>query len=196
MKLYNYIFLVFFFTISIINAQKDKDTVKVKEIQQLRISPVKYNPLSPSKAAFYSAVFPGAGQIYNNRYWWQLPLIYGGMAASVYFYIDNSNEYDRFRTAFKRRKAGLSDEFTNPDGSILISDAGLESAQKQLRQNRDLSLLTTVLIYVLQIVEASVTAHLLQFDTADDLSIAPYAIPDRNITESSPNIGLTLKYSF
>lgn len=196
MKLYNYIFLVFFFTVSIINAQKDKDTVKVKEIQQLRISPVKYNPLSPSKAAFYSAVFPGAGQIYNNRYWWQLPLIYGGMAASVYFYIDNSNEYDRFRTAFKRRKAGLSDEFTNPDGSILISDAGLESAQKQLRQNRDLSLLTTVLIYVLQIVEASVTAHLLQFDTTDDLSIAPYAIPDRNIIESSPNIGLTLKYSF
>ncbi len=188
--------MVFFFTVSIINAQKDKDTVKVKEIQQLRISPVKYNPLSPSKAAFYSAVFPGAGQIYNNRYWWQLPLIYGGMAASVYFYIDNSNEYDRFRTAFKRRKAGLSDEFTNLDGSILISDAGLESAQKQLRQNRDLSLLTTVLIYVLQIVEASVTAHLLQFDTTDDLSIAPYAIPDRNITESSPNIGLTLKYSF
>ncbi len=175
-----------------------KDSTKVQQVSQLQLAGprVQYNPLSPSKAAFYSAIFPGAGQIYNNRYWWQLPLIYGGMATSIYFFIDNSNEYDRFRTAFRLRKAGLTDEFTNPDGTQIISDAGLESAQRQLRQNRDLSLLTTVLIYVLQIVEASVTAHLIQFDDSDDLSLSPAAIPSRDTYDASPKVGLTLKYTF
>ncbi|WP_234974674.1 DUF5683 domain-containing protein [Tenacibaculum agarivorans] len=180
-----------------INLYAQKDSTQVKHISQLQLKqPVKYNPLAPSKAAFYSALFPGAGQIYNNRYWWQLPLIYGGMATSIYFFIDNSNEYDRFRTAFRRRSAGLPDEFSDADGNPIISTAGLESAQRQLRQNRDLSLLTTVLIYVLQIVEASVTAHLIQFDDSDDLSISPTAIPNNDMFDDLPKVGLTLKYSF
>lgn len=189
---------IFFFTTGAFFAQQQKDSIKTtkRSITVSQLQKVDYNPLSPSKAAFYSAVFPGAGQIYNNRYWWQLPLIYGGMATSIYFYIDNSNQYDRVRTAFRRRKAGLSDEFTNPDGTQIISDAGLESAQSQLRQNRDLSLLTTVLIYVLQIVEASVTAHLIQFDDSDTLTLSPSAIPDRSYYENTPKVGLTLKYSF
>lgn len=180
------------------NLYAQKDSTQVQEVSQLQLkSPkVQYNPLSPSKAAFYSAIIPGAGQIYNNRYWWQLPLIYGGMATSIYFFIDNSNEYDRFRTAFRQRSAGLPDEFTLADGTQIISTAGLESAQRQLRQNRDLSLLTTVLIYVLQVVEASVTAHLIQFDDSDDLSLSPAAIPSRDAYDATPKVGLTLKYTF
>ncbi len=189
-------YIVFTLFLLQFNLFAQKDSIKSKETSQLQIPRVKYNPLSPSKAAFYSALFPGAGQIYNNRYWWQLPLIYGGMATSIYFFIDSSNEYDRFRTAFRRRKAGLTDEFT-VNGVEIISEAGLESAQRQLRQNRDLSLLSTLLIYVLQIVEASVTAHLLQFDDTDDLTIRPTAIPpNRYSVDNSPKIGLTLKYSF
>lgn len=195
MKFSLYIVLFSFLVCTTIHAQK-KTTSKNKSSQLTQIKTIDYNPLSPSKAAFYSAIFPGAGQIYNNRYWWQLPLIYGGMATSIYFYIDNSNEYDRFRTAFKRRKAGLPDEFTDANGVQIISDAGLESAQRQLRQNRDLSLLTTVLIYVLQIVEASVTAHLLQFDDTDTLTISPSAVPNIGNIDSAPKVGLTLKYTF
>ncbi|SNR15220.1 DUF5683 domain-containing protein [Tenacibaculum jejuense] len=192
-KLY---YIILFFVC--IHTYAQKDSTKVQQVSQLQLrSPkVQYNPLSPSKAAFYSAILPGAGQIYNNRYWWQLPLIYGGMATSIYFFIDNSNEYDRFRTAFRQRSAGLQDEFTLADGTQIISTAGLESAQRQLRQNRDLSLLTTVLIYVLQIVEASVTAHLIQFDDSDDLSLSPTAIPSRDAYDASPKVGLTLKYTF
>lgn len=173
-------------------AQKDSTSVKKP---QLQLKTVQYNPLSPSKAAFYSAILPGAGQIYNNRYWWQLPLIYGGLGASAYFYIDNDKEYDRYRKAFKLRKNGLKDEFTDSNGNQLISDDGLERAQKQLRENRDLSLLMGILTYVLQIVEASVTAHLLQFDTSDNLSLQPVTIPDPTFKEL-PKVGLTLKYTF
>ncbi len=196
MRFRNYIVFVLLLAWGV-NVEAQKDSIPTKEVSQLyQPKKVVYNPLSPSKAAFYSAVLPGAGQIYNNRYWWQLPLIYGGMASSVYFFIDNSNQYDRVRTAFRRRKAGLSDEFNTPE--LTLSDEALESAQRQFRQNRDLSLLTTVLIYVLQIVEASVTAHLLQFDDSNDLSLTPTTIPPNafSVDNDTPKIGLTLKYSF
>lgn len=197
MKLVLNILTTLFLLFNVFVSFGQKDSVKVKKQERIsRIKPLEYNPLSPSKAAFYSAIFPGAGQIYNNRYWWQLPLIYGGMATSIYFYIDNKNEYERYRTAFRLRSAGLQDEFTDDDGTVSISDTGLESAQSQLRTNRDLSLLTTVLIYVLQIVEASVTAHLLQFDDSDNLSIQPSAIPNQEGLDNSPSLGLTIKYSF
>lgn len=176
-------------------SQNDSIKIEQKTEKQLQLKPIEYKPLSPAKAAFYSAILPGAGQIYNNRYWWQLPLIYGGLGTSIYFYIDNDNEYGRFRTAFKRRKAGLPDEFNGKNGNPLISDAGLERAQKQIRKNRDISLLFTVLTYILQIVEASVTAHLLQFDDSNKLSIQPTSIPNFTF-EENPTVGLSLKYSF
>ncbi|MFD2568206.1 DUF5683 domain-containing protein [Pseudotenacibaculum haliotis] len=153
-----------------------------------------YNPLSPSKAAFYSAVFPGMGQIYNKKYW-KAPIVWAALGTSTYFYLDNNSQYKRYRRAFRQREAGLQDEFTLDDGTVLISRNGLISAQRTLRNNRDLSLLSTVLIYVLQIVEASVNAHLLQFDTSDNLSVKPVVVPDPLRIEA-PVVGLRLKYSF
>lgn len=172
-------------------AQKDSTAIKAK---QLQLSNSKYNPLSPSKAAFYSAIFPGGGQIYNKKYW-KAPIVWAAIGTSVYFYLDNSNQYDRFRTAFKLRSQGIRDEFTREDGTVLISTAGLENAQKTLRKNRDLSLLSGILLYVLQIVEASVNAHLLQFDTDDSLSVKPSISMDPMLIEA-PKVGLTFKYSF
>ena len=54
------------------------------------------DPLSPSKAAFYSAVIPGLGQLYNKSYL-KIPLVYGGMGTSLYFYIDYQKKYNRAR---------------------------------------------------------------------------------------------------
>lgn len=196
MKATHYILsFVFLWMSFFVNAQV-KDSLNIKADKKFTLTiPKKYNPLSPAKAAFYSAIFPGAGQIYNNRYWWQLPLIYGGLGASFYYYNHNRKEFNRYRTAFKLRKAGLKDEFTNANGEELISIGGLESAQRQLRENRDISLLMGVLTYVLQIVEASVRAHLLQFDTDKNLSISPTIIPEPTYYETS-KMGVTLKYSF
>ncbi|WP_440880517.1 DUF5683 domain-containing protein [Tenacibaculum sp. C7A-26P2] len=172
-------------------AQKDSLNIKVKKtlvVEDL------YNPLSPSKAAFYSAIFPGGGQIYNKKYW-KAPIVWGAIGSSVYYYVINSNDYDRFRTAFKLRSQGLKDEFTDENGNQLISTSGLENAQRVLRRNRDLSLLTGILLYVLQIVEASVNAHLLQFETNDNLTIKP-SLKINSILQETPQVGLTFKYSF
>ncbi len=185
--------ILFFLSVLIsfsISAQKDStqvDDLKIKE--KIKLNSNYFNPLSPSKAAFYSAIFPGGGQIYNKKYW-KAPIVWGAMGTSIYLYLDNNKEYDRYRTAFKLREAGLQDEFTD-----IVSRNGLISAQKTLKSNRDLAMLTTVVFYVLQIVEASVNAHLLQFNTNDNLSFTPVMIQSPK-TYGIPKFGLTFKYSF
>jgi len=187
-------FLMAFFAWSTL-AQKDSLEIKpVKIKDQIKFEEGLYNPLSPAKAAFYSAIFPGMGQVYNKKYW-KAPIVWGALATSTYIYLDNNSQYKRYRTAFKLREAGFQDEFTLDNGQILVSREGLISAQKTLRKNRDLSVLSTVLIYVLQIVEASVNAHLLQFNTSDDLTFEPIFIPDP-IRFEAPKMGLTLTYTF
>jgi len=180
-------------------SQKDSTAVKEKTVKEkIEVPQGVYNPLSPSKAAFYSAILPGMGQIYNKKYW-KAPIVWGVLGGTTYLYIDNNSIYKRYRTAFKLRKAGLQDEFTLIDAAgnttVLISEAGLESAQKQLRENRDLALLSSVLVYVLQIVEASVNAHLLQFNTDDNLTFKPAVIPD-NMNFANTAVGFNLKYEF
>jgi hypothetical protein len=178
-------------------AQKDSTDVKVKNVkikEKIQKAQGVYNPLSPSKAAFYSAIFPGMGQIYNKKYW-KAPIVWGALAMPTYYYQINNSDYKRYRRAYKLRKNGLQDEFTLDDGSTSVSLETLETAQKQLRENRDMSLLSGVIIYVLQIVEASVNAHLLQFNTDDNLSLKPVLIMDP-IRIDAPTVGLTIKYSF
>ena len=171
-----------------------KDTVNIAVKGKKDISNNIYNPLSPSKAAFYSAVFPGGGQAYNKKYW-KVPLAWAAVGIPTYFYLNNNSEYKRYREAYKLRKRGLEDEFTLEDGTELISLTGLERAQKTLRGNRDLSLLVVILGYALQIVEASVNAHLLQFDASDDITIKPTII-NNTTTLEPPSVGFSFKYSF
>jgi len=171
-----------------------KDTTQVGKKKNKITSNRIYNPLSPSKAAFFSAVFPGGGQIYNKKYW-KVPLALAAVGIPTYFYLDNNSEYKRYRTAYKQRKIGETDEFTLDDGTELISLTGLERAQKTLRGNRDLSLLVVLLGYVLQVVEASVNAHLLQFDASDNISINP-SILTNPINFEAPSVGFSFKYTF
>jgi hypothetical protein len=190
--------LLFSFISGFIFAQNDSlttqlfqksDTLQISK-KKIKLSPI-YNPLAPSKAAFYSAIFPGMGQIYNKKYW-KAPIVWG--ALPVYYYQINNNDYKRYRNAYRLRKNGLVDEFT-VGGIELVSMQTLETAQKQLRENRDMSLLTGVILYILQIVEASVNAHLMQFNTDDNLTIKPQLIFDP-IRIETPSIGLTFKYNF
>jgi hypothetical protein len=147
-----------------------------------------YDPLAPSRAAFYSAVVPGLGQFYNKKYW-KIPLVYGGIAASLYFYIDNNNDYHRFRDAYKRRLAGYDDdEFQGITTETLIR------AQTNARRNKDTSLAIAIGVYLVNIIDANVDAHLKQFNVSDDLTIRPNV--DYNPMNASNNYSLSLTYSF
>ncbi len=147
------------------------------------------NPLAPSKAAFYSAVLPGLGQAYNKKYW-KIPIVYAALGTGIYFYIDNNNEYKRYRSAFKRRLAG----FTDDEFFGVVTDDGLIRAQRQLRRNKEVSLLVTIGIYALNIIDANVDAHLLQYNVDDNLSLSPHY--KFNELEATSDVGLTLNFKF
>ena len=147
------------------------------------------NPLAPARAAFYSAVLPGLGQAYNKRYW-KIPIVYAALGTGIYFYIDNTNELNRFRDAFKRRLAG----FTDDEFIGRVTDEGLIDAQDTLRRRKELSLLVTVGLYALNIIDANVDAHLLQFNVDDKLSFKPhYKIHE---LENTGSMGLTFNFQF
>ncbi len=158
-------------------AIKAKDTLKTKEI----------DPLRPTKAAFYSAILPGLGQAYNKKYW-KIPFVYGAIGASLYFYITNNKKYHNYRDAYEQRLLGLPDQYSYLDDSRLIA------AQRFYQRNRDLSLLVCVGFYILNIVDANVSAHLMQFNVNDKLSFKPNVYP--NDIDYKPNVGLTFNYKF
>lgn len=146
------------------------------------------DPLAPARAAFYSAILPGLGQAYNRKYW-KIPIVYLALGTGIYFYVDNNNTYNSYRDAYKSRLAGFTDDqYQN------ISDDGLIYAQEQLRKNMELSLLITFGLYVLNIVDANVDAHLLQFNIDDDLSLSPHF--NYNEIENTTNLGLSLNFKF
>lgn len=171
-------------------------TITVDSIIEIK-SP--YNPLSPAKAAFYSAVLPGLGQAYNKRYW-KIPIVYGGLATGIYFYTTNNEEYNRYRDAYKSRLAGLkTDEFYfDSQGTPLttprVTTEGLQRGQKFYRKNKEISLLVTLGIYALNIIDANVDAHLMQYNVDENLSLAPHF--KINEIDATSNLGLTLNFKF
>ncbi len=192
------------FPLIVFSQNKDnttRDSISSKSnITQKSIARKPINPLSPAKAAFYSAVLPGLGQAYNKKYW-KIPLVYGALGTGIYLYIDNSNKLDLYRDAYKRRLAGFTDdEFygANPDGTPLsaprISNDGLIRAQRQFRKNKELSLLITIGIYALNIIDANVDAHLLQYNVDDNLALKPHL--NFNEFDATTNLGLTLGFKF
>lgn len=176
------------------------DSLSVKKetglvIQDTLISKEAYNPLAPAKAAFYSAVLPGLGQAYNKRYW-KIPIIYLGMAAGVYFYKQQDDEYDRFRDAYKRRLAGFTDdEFYGTGATPRITQSQLISAQKSAQRNKDLSIVVSVVFYLLNVVDANVDAHLRQYDISEDLSLEPNFELNKFTAQSQYGMSLTYKFN-
>jgi len=152
------------------------------------------DPLTPSRAAFYSAILPGLGQAYNKKYW-KIPIVYAALGTGIYFYIDNNNQYKRYRDAYKRRLAGFTDdEFYGSGSTPQISNDALIRAQQTLRRNKEISLLVTIGIYALNIIDANVDAHLLQYNIDDNLAIKPHF--NFNELDATTDLGLTLGFKF
>tara|TARA_B110000503_G_scaffold126257_1_gene194677 strand:+ start:618 stop:1178 length:561 start_codon:yes stop_codon:yes gene_type:complete len=183
-SVFKYVFLLFFCS-TFLWSQKN-EIIKPKDTLSITI-----NPLAPSKAAFYSAILPGLGQAYNKSYW-KIPILYAGLGISIYSYAFNQREYTNFRNEYKRRLDGTYDP-NHPIFGALDNDR-LISGQKFYQKNRDLSMLMTVGIYILNIVNANVDAHLDQFNVNDNLSVKPQLF--QNELNNEQNISLLLNYTF
>jgi len=157
----------------------------------------KYFPAhSPVKATWMSAALPGLGQYYNGKYW-KIPLIYAGFSTFVYFIVQNKYEYNRFRVAYN-----ISMEI--PDGEVSNNPLVRNYTSQQLldqrefyQSNLELSYILIGAFYVFQIIDATVDAHLFDYDIDDDLSIhiQPQLMPTSEGLKISPGIGLRFKLS-
>jgi hypothetical protein len=182
---YHFILLFLFFGLTSISAQENPQIIAVDTLKSETI-----DPLRPAKAAFYSAIFPGLGQIYNKKYW-KLPLVYGAIGTSAYFYFDSQKNYNIYRDEYKNRLAG-----NTSDSEYLsrLSESQLITAQKQFQRNRDLSALFVVGFYILNIIDANIDAALSQFNVSEKLAFQP--VINRNTLTSKDDFGVALNYSF
>ena len=193
-------FIIFFFFLGSLFAQ-ETSTTRDEAKQERRLKREKrrleraIDPLSPSRASFLSAAVPGLGQFYNRKYW-KVPLAWAAVGTGVFVYQFNQTEYLRYRTAFKLRSAGFStDEFydVNLDGiGPDVSDRALEEAQKKAQSQRDSSLLIAIGLYLLNVLDASVDAHLKPFNMNEDLNVSIQPILRQHPVQMGAEIGLNL----
>lgn len=120
---------------------------------------------SPQKASVYSAILPGAGQVYNKKYW-KVPIVYSALGSAAYFTYDNGNKYKQYRDALLLRQDGETDEYNG-----VYTDSQLITIMEYYERNKEISIIMTAAVYILNIVDASVDAHLFDFDVSEDLSL-------------------------
>lgn len=143
---------------------------------------------SPKTALLRSLVVPGLGQAYNKKYW-KIPIIYAALGTSVYFIIDNNRQYNEYKQAYIDRSNGLEDDYPQ------YTDDNLITLIDFYRRNRDFSVILTAGIYMINVLDAMVDAHLYEFDVSDELSIK--VSPHVQFTPQSgynPAVGFTLKF--
>ena len=137
---------------------------------------------SPKKATLYSAILPGLGQAYNKKYW-KIPLVYIGFGAIGYFIKWNNDNYQINKKAYHDLTDNDPDtkfyetltafqyyDLNNPTSEANFKD-GLNKRQEYYRRNRDMLIISMAGFYGLQIIDASVDAHLFNFDMSDDLTL-------------------------
>lgn len=119
---------------------------------------------SPRKASIYSAVLPGLGQIYNRKYW-KVPIVYAGFGGLIYGIIYEADHYNFYKGKYKYM---YDNDLTEYEG---ISIRQAEVYKNFYRRWRDLFSIGIAGFYVLQIIDATVDAHLIDYDISDDIAL-------------------------
>jgi hypothetical protein len=148
---------------------------------------------SPLKATMLSAALPGMGQLYNGR-WWKVPFIYAGYGGIFYAVNFNNTQYQKIRRAWIARIDGNPNTI---DEYPLVSTDRLQRGVNYYRRNLELTYILAVGLYMLNILDATVDAHLLDFDVGEDLSlnIRPVIIPSTGgFNGAAPGIGLSFRF--
>lgn len=133
---------------------------------------------SPKKAAIRSALIPGWGQAYNKRYW-KIPIVYGALGVSGGIFLFNLKNYRELKQAYIARNRALptsagpgdSTEYRKLERIYQVLDINaIRTYRDEYRRNIDYSALFFILLWGLNVVDATVDAHLRSFDVTPDLS--------------------------
>ena len=148
----------------------------------------------PARSALFSAILPGLGQVYNKRIW-KVPLIYGAFAGCAYIYQSNSKLYTNYKNALSVR---YDDDPLTIDNYTTYSDENLVVLKNQYRKRRDVGIIGIAAVYLLNIIDAAVDAHLREFDLKINedigLNVQPFSQLANNNVPSA--IGLQFKLNF
>jgi hypothetical protein len=129
---------------------------------------------SPKKATNRSAILPGLGQAYNKQYW-KIPLVYGILSAPVATYVYNNDLYAKTKFAYVARIQEANGDNSNVikiDPSLKNLSAGsLQSYRNIFRKNRDLSIMWFIIAWGVNVMDATVSGHLKEFDVSNNLVI-------------------------
>ena len=152
------------------------------------------------KATTLSTIFPGAGQVFNKSYW-RVPIVLGGLASTIYTIDWNNRGYQRFKTAYALRvdydknpekyPQGAADEFRGA-----YSATFLKNLKDSYRRNRDLCIILTAGVYLLNILDAHVDAHLQDYDISDDLTMNLEPYFDYTTVGTQPVYGVNMSFKF
>lgn len=174
-----------------ISATAEKSDVDVIAEIESSNAPAKIQKFSPTKAGLYSAVLPGLGQYYNKKYW-KIPVVWGALGAGIGFTLWFDKDYRRYRSAFTAELNGEPHEFSDRP---YIDKVALGNFQDIRKRQRDYAIAITSLIYILNIVDAVVDAHLYEGKNDPDLAIRPAVVVPHNSFQSlSPGFSLNFKF--
>lgn len=145
---------------------------------------------NPMRASLYSAILPGLGQVYNGK-WWKVPIVYGLLGTGAYFIIDYNNQYKEYRAYYLDKLYG--NEIDNPTINNLSLEK-LATIQDDRKRTRDYAIALTALVYILNIVDATVDAHLYGIKKDPDLSFEPVMIQNKQSSQLALGLGLNYKF--
>ena len=161
------------------------------------------------RAMWLAIVLPGAGQIYNRKYW-KLPIVYGGFVGCAYAMRWNNQMYHDYSQAYM----DLMDDDPNTQSynqflhlGAKIDESNIQRYQTlfknrkdRFRRWRDLSFFCIVGVYALSIIDAYVDASLSEFDISKDLSLRVEPTIINNERERNPikanNLGMSFSLNF
>lgn len=163
----------------------DTSKSKKKEVKKEVFKP------KPKLSGLMSAIVPGAGQIYNRKYW-KAPVIWAAVGGVGYLIYSNHNTYVQYRDALRIRTD--NDPTTIDVYDQTFTEGDLLTLQDAARRSRDLWIILTSLGHALNVVDAVVDAHLSTFDVSDDLTLrwSPTIITQRK--QINPGISLTFNF--
>ncbi len=169
-----FLFSIFFCCNSFAQQKNDTTVARIhdgtakKNILALDTSAKKYNP---KVATFRSAVLPGWGQAYNKKYW-KIPIIYAALGITAGIFRYNLKTYKILKQAIILRSDNdrLNDSLVDPQ-FINFSTESIRSYRNSFRQNVDYSVLFFIAFWAINVVDATVDAHLKSFDVGSDLSL-------------------------
>lgn len=161
---------------------------------------------SVNKATTLAMICPGAGQIYNKSYW-RVPIVVGGFATTIYCIDWNNRGYQRFKKAYRLKADYDAAPELYPNGSQdefggRYSATFLKNLRNSYRRNRDLCIILTAGLYLLQIVDAHVDAHLRDYDISKDLSVSLSPVIGYSYNRMAPysgggaTVGMNLGFTF